>query len=291
MKGIILAGGRGSRLAPLTYSASKQLLGVYDKPMIYYPIYTLMEAGIRDILIISTPDDSKNFKRLLRSGAQWGVHFEYAEQRQPRGLAEAFIIGKDFINNEPSCLILGDNIFYGTSVPYACKTASERVIVYGGAAIFCYKVKDPKRYGVVEIENGYVISIEEKPQHPKSNFAIPGMYFYDNKVCDYAANLKPSARGELEITDINRIYLEDRRLVAYSLPDGTAWLDVGTQESLLQAAEFVAAIQNRQGVMIACPEEVAFKNGYIGKRQLKDIAETYNKDNEYGAYLWKLLAE
>ena len=291
MKGIILAGGRGSRLAPLTYGTSKQLLGVYDKPMIYYPIGTLMEAGVTEILIISTPEDSPTFKRLLRGGSQWGIHFEYEVQSKPRGLADAFIIGRDFVNNEPSCLILGDNIFYGSVVAARSRLAARDVSEIGGASIFAYRVKDPHSYGVINFsKKGEPLSIEEKPKNPKSNFAIPGLYFYDSKVCDYARDLEPSARGELEITDINRIYLEDNSLDVHRLPAGTAWLDVGTHESLLQAAEFISTIQNRQGIMVSCPEEVAYNNKYITKAALKALTEGY-ANTEYGEYLSRILDE
>jgi len=288
MKGIILAGGRGTRLQPLTHAISKQLLPVYDKPMIYYPLSALMLAGIQDILIISSPEDLPLYKRLLGDGKSWGLSFHYAEQAAPNGLAEAFIIGKDFINNEPACLILGDNIFYGNGLPEKLRRCAE---IKKGARIFAYPVNDPERYGVVDLDpiDDRVLSLEEKPKQPKSNYAVPGIYFYDERVCEFAANLKPSPRGELEITDINRIYLEENQLTAEVLGRGFAWLDAGTHESLLQAATFIQTVEERQGMMISCPEEIAYRMEFINAEQLKSLSDNMG-DNHYGAYL-KRLAE
>ncbi|MBM4070578.1 MAG: glucose-1-phosphate thymidylyltransferase RfbA [Planctomycetes bacterium] len=288
MKGIILAGGRGTRLYPLTQVVSKQLLPVYDKPMVYYPLSMLMLAGIRDILVISTPEDLPAFKRLLQDGGQWGVSFSYAEQDQPRGLAEAFIIGRDFVGDSPACLILGDNIFYGHGLP---DVMSEALQLKRGALVFAYAVSDPERYGVVEFDaQGRALSLEEKPSKPRSHYAVPGIYFYDREVGRLAAGLKPSPRGELEITDLNRIYLERGQLQVKVLGRGTAWLDAGTHESLLQAANFVQAVQERQGLMISCPEEIAYRKGYIGAEQLRKLG-TSLKGNQYGTYLLRLLEE
>ncbi len=288
MKGIILAGGRGTRLYPLTHAVSKQLLPVYDKPMIYYPLSMLMLAGIRDILIISSPQDLGHFQRLLGDGSQWGLRFAYAKQPQPRGIAEAFIIGREFVGDDTVCLILGDNIFFGTGLGNTLRAAAQ---LEHGALIFAYPVRDPERYGVVEFdEQGRVLSLEEKPARPRSHYAVPGLYFYDNRVLEYAAQIQPSPRGELEITDINRIYLEKGQLRVQPLGRGVAWLDAGTHESLLQAANFVQAVQTRQGLMISCPEEIAYRMGFIDRAQLARLAESL-RYNEYGAYLHRLLEE
>lgn len=288
MKGIILAGGRGTRLHPLTLTVSKQLLPVYDKPMIYYPLSMLMLAGIREILVISTPEDLPLFRHLLSDGSQWGMQFSYAEQDQPRGLADAFRVGAGFVGNDPACLILGDNIFFGHSLPAILQRAAT---LTEGALIFAYPVRDPKRYGVVEFDaEGKVLSIEEKPKQPRSNYAIPGIYFYDSQVVEMAANLKPSARGEIEITDLNRLYMERGQLQVEVLGRGYAWLDAGTHESLLQAATFIQAVEDRQGMMISCPEEIAFRKGFIDKEQLRNLAEGM-KQNSYGLYLERLVNE
>ena len=285
MKGIILAGGRGTRLHPLTLSVSKQLLPVYDKPMIYYPLSMLMLAGIREILVISTPEDLPLFRRLLGSGEKWGMQFSYAEQAEPRGLADAFIVGQDFIGNDPACLILGDNIFFGHGLSDQVRRAAE---IKDGAVIFAYPVRDPQRYGVIEFdEQGHALSLEEKPASPRSNFAVPGLYFYDQRIVSFAKALKPSARGEIEITDLNKIYLEMGQLHVESLGRGTAWLDAGTHESLLQASNFIQAVQDRQGIMIACLEEIAYRMGYISLGQLTQLAEAYT-GNSYGDYLMHL---
>lgn len=286
MKGIILAGGRGTRLHPLTISISKQLLPVYDKPMVYYPLSMLMLAGIQDILVISTPEDLPLFQDLLGEGQQWGVNFTYAEQDQPRGLADAFRIGAEFIGDESVCLILGDNIFFGHGLPAILQRAAA---IQEGALIFAYPVRDPERYGVVEFdEGGKVLHIEEKPQNPRSNYAIPGIYFYDSKVVEMAAKLKPSARGELEITDLNHQYLERGQLFLEALGRGYAWLDAGTHESLLQASTFIQTVEDRQGMMISCPEEIAYRMGFIDKKQLRKLAENM-KHNSYGQYLERLV--
>ena len=282
MKGIILAGGKGTRLHPLTLSVSKQLLPVYDKPMIYYPLSMLMLAGIREILVISTPDDLPLFRRLLGSGQQWGMQFSYAEQAEPRGLADAFIVGQDFIGASPACLILGDNIFFGEGLTKQMRHAAE---LKEGAVIFAYPVRDPERYGVVAFdEQGRALSLEEKPVHPRSNFAVPGLYFYDGRVTSFAKALEPSKRGEIEITDLNKVYLEMGQLQVQSLGRGIAWLDAGTHESLLQAANFIQAVQERQGIMIACLEEIAYRMGYIALSDLNKLAGAYAK-NGYGEYL------
>lgn len=288
MKGIILAGGRGTRLYPLTLGVSKQLLPVYDKPMIYYPLSMLMLAGIREILVVSTPDDLPLYRRLLNSGKQWSVNFEYIEQEDPRGLAEAFRVGRDFVGSDSVSLILGDNIFFGTGLWDQLKEAAQ---LKQGALIFAYPVRDPSSYGVVEFDgNGMAISIEEKPSKPRSRFAVPGLYFYDNQVLDFAANLKPSERGELEITDINRIYLERGQLYVQQLGRGIAWLDAGTHENLLQASNFVQAVEERQGLMIGCPEEVAYRMGFIDRDQLCELGRSL-RHNSYGDYLLRLAEE
>lgn len=284
MKGIILAGGRGSRLFPLTIGISKQLLPVYNKPMIYYPLSTLMLCGIREVLLISTPEDLPLYQRFLGDGARWGLTIEYAEQTEPRGLADAFRIGRDFINGEPSALMLGDNIFYGTGMWETLQSAAN---LTDGAVVFAYAVRDPERYGVVEFDDSAkAISLEEKPEKPRSNFAVPGMYFYDNSVCDIAAELSPSPRGELEITDLNRVYLERGKLQVEVLGRGTAWLDAGTHESLLQASNFVQTVEERQGLMIACPEEIAFRMAFIDHKQLLKLADEL--PGTYGEYLREL---
>jgi len=288
MKGIILAGGRGTRLHPLTVPISKQLLPVYDKPMIYYPLCMLMLAGIREILVISTPEDLPLFRRLLGDGMQWGLRFTYAEQPQPRGLADAFRIGAKFVEGQPSCLILGDNVFFGTGLPETLHRAAQ---LTEGALVFAYPVRDPERYGVIEFdENEKVLSMEEKPPHPKSQYAVPGMYFYDAQVVDLAARLQPSARGELEITDLNRMYLERGLLRVAVLGRGVAWLDAGTHESLLEMATFVHVVQERQGLMISCPEEIAYRMGFINAKQLAALAAAM-AGNSYAVYLQHLAHE
>lgn len=289
MKGIVLAGGSGTRLYPNTMTVSKQLLPVYDKPMIYHPLSVLMLAGINDILIISTPYDLPKFQQLLGDGSQFGVKFSYKEQSSPDGLAQAFILGEEFIGEDDVALILGDNIFYGPGFSGMMHEAIQRISENGGAAIFGYQVKDPERFGVVEFDsNGNAISIEEKPEKPKSNYAVTGLYFYDNKVVEYAKNLKPSARGELEITDLNRIYLESNKLSVETLGRGFAWLDTGTHRSLLQASQYIQTIEDNQGIKIACLEEVALRMGFITKEKVLANIKAF-KSNEYYSYLKKII--
>lgn len=289
MKGIVLAGGAGTRLYPSTIAVSKQLLPIYDKPMIYHPISVLMLAGIRDILIISTPQDLGNFKRLLGDGKQFGLNFSYVEQPSPDGLAQAFLLGEDFIGCDDVALILGDNIFYGPGFSGTLKKVVKNIKNNGGATVFGYPVKDPQRFGVVEFDNcGKVVSLEEKPQNPKSNYAVTGLYFYDNKVVEYTKNLKPSARGELEITDLNNIYLQNSSLNVELLGRGFAWLDTGTHHSLLQASQYVQTIEENQGIKIACLEEVAFRMGFVTREQLQMSIENYN-NNEYFNYIKNML--
>lgn len=289
MKGIVLAGGAGTRLHPSTIAVSKQLLPIYDKPMIYHPISVLMLAGIRDILIISTPVDLPNFKRLLGDGNQFGVQFSYKDQPSPDGLAQAFILGEEFIGKDCVALILGDNIFYGDGFSGKLKNVVKHIENNGGATVFGYSVKDPQRFGVVEFDNnGKAVSIEEKPQNPKSNYAVTGLYFYDNKVVEYAKSLKPSARGEFEITDLNNIYLQNGNLKAELLGRGFAWLDTGTHHSLLQASQFVSTVEENQGIKIACLEEVAYRMGFVTKEDLKKTVLSYN-NNEYFNYVKDML--
>jgi glucose-1-phosphate thymidylyltransferase len=288
MRGIILAGGKGTRLYPATLAVSKQLLPIYNKAMVYYPLTTLMMAGIRDILVISTPWDLEYFRRLLGAGAQWGMRFEYAEQSQPRGLADAFVIGRAFVGQERVALILGDNVFFGHGLK---DDIQEAVHSSAGAVIFGYEVKDPERYGIVELDAlGAPISIEEKPKNPRSRLAVPGLYFYDNRVLEIAAAVKPSARGEIEITDVNRVYLEEKNLKVVQFGRGMAWLDAGTHEALMQAAQFIQAVEDRQGMMVGSPEEVAFRMGFIDADQLATLAKEF-VGNPYGTYLERVAAE
>jgi glucose-1-phosphate thymidylyltransferase len=286
MKGIILAGGNGSRLYPMTLGVSKQMMPIYDKPMIYYPLATLMMSGIRDILIISTPHDLPQFQKLFGTGEQWGINLSYAEQPTPEGLAQAYIIGADFVDGQPSCLVLGDNIYYGPSLSGFLEEAAT---ITSGASVFAYQVSDPERYGVIEFDADFqAVSIEEKPVKPRSNWAVTGLYFYDHQVIDIAANLKPSVRGELEITDINRTYLERGELRVKPIGRGYAWLDTGTPDSLLDAADFVRVLEKRQGMKIACPEEVAWRRGYIDNVQLAALIARLDR-SDYGRYLQKLI--
>ncbi|MBR1753266.1 glucose-1-phosphate thymidylyltransferase RfbA [bacterium] len=291
MKGIVLAGGAGTRLYPSTMVVSKQLLPIYDKPMIYHPLSVLMLAGIKDILIISTPHDLPNFKKLLGTGEQFGVNFSYVEQPSPDGLAQAFILGEEFIGTDSVALVLGDNIFYGQSFSTNLNNAVKNVTENGGATVFGYQVKDPQRFGVVEFDkDGNVLSLEEKPQNPKSNYAVTGLYFYDNSVVEYAKNLKPSARGELEITDLNKIYLEKNQLQVELLGRGFAWLDTGTHSSLIKAGQFVQTIEENQDIKVACLEEIALNMGFISKEELTKIVDKY-KSNEYYDYVKRIIAK
>ena len=285
-KGILLAGGSGTRLYPLTLAVSKQLMPVYDKPLVYYPLSTLMLSGIRDVLIISTPQDTPRFTELLGDGSQWGMHIQYAVQPKPEGLAQAFLIGRDFVNHHHSALVLGDNIFYGHDLVKQLQASHMRD---QGATVFAYHVVDPERYGVVTFDaQQSAVHIEEKPKHPQSNFAVTGLYFYDTQVCDIAADIRPSARGELEITDVNRRYLAQQQLHVETMGRGYAWLDAGTHEGLMEAATFIATLQKRQGLMVACPEEIAYSQGWITAADLEKLAQPY-KNTGYGQYLLRLL--
>jgi len=285
-KGILLAGGSGTRLYPLTLAVSKQLMPVYDKPLVYYPLTTLMLSGIREVLVISTPQDTPRFADLLGDGSQWGMSIQYAVQPSPDGLAQAFIIGRDFVNHQPSALVLGDNIFYGHDLVKQLQSSNKRA---SGATVFAYHVTDPERYGVVTFDkNQKAIHIEEKPQNPQSNYAVTGLYFYDNQVCDIAADIQPSHRGELEITDVNKRYLEQQQLNVETMGRGYAWLDAGTHDGLIEAATFIATLQKRQGLMVACPEEIAFSQGWISAGDLEKLAQPY-KNTGYGQYLLRLL--
>ena len=285
-KGILLAGGSGTRLYPLTLAVSKQLMPVYDKPLVYYPLSTLMLSGIRDVLVISTPQDTPRFTELLGDGSQWGMHIQYAVQPKPEGLAQAFLIGRDFVKHHHSALVLGDNIFYGHDLVKQLQASHQR---HQGATVFAYHVVDPQRYGVVTFDaQQRAVHIEEKPQHPQSNFAVTGLYFYDPQVCDIAADIRPSARGELEITDVNRHYLSQQQLHVETMGRGYAWLDAGTHEGLMEAATFISTLQKRQGLMVACPEEIAFSQGWISAGDLEKLAQPY-KNTGYGQYLLRLL--
>ena len=287
-KGIILAGGSGTRLHPATLAISKQLLPVYDKPMVYYPLSTLMLAGIRDILLISTPQDTPRFQALLGDGSQWGIDISYCVQPSPDGLAQAFVLGRDFVGNDPSALVLGDNIYYGHNLQGLLHNAAHRGV---GASVFAYHVQDPERYGVVAFDAGKrALSIEEKPSQPKSNYAVTGLYFYDNQVCDIAASIKPSARGEYEITDVNAIYLQQGQLSVEIMGRGYAWLDTGTHDSLLEASQFIATLEKRQGLKVACIEEIAYRSGWINAEQVEKLAQPMLK-NGYGQYLRKVLQD
>ncbi len=291
MKGIVLSGGSGTRLYPLTLVSSKQLMPIYDKPMVYYPISALMMAGIKEVLIISTPHDLPQYRKLLGDGKQWGMRFEYVEQPKPEGLAQALILAKDFLQGEPSCLVLGDNLFYGHGLPELMKAGAKTVSSGQGSVIFGYPVNDPHRYGIVEFDaNGKVLGLEEKPKQPKSNFAVPGLYFYDGRAPELAAKLKPSVRGELEITDLNLVYLREGTLRVELMGRGMAWLDTGTHESLLEASQFISIIEKRQGLKVGCPEEIAYRQKFITREQLIEQGNRF-KNNEYGAYLLRIAVE